>query len=633
MHFSPVAQLAAQILAILFVSRALVVPLRAMGQPKVIAEIVAGIALGPSLLGAVAPEVAAALFPAASMGVLSGLSQLGLVFFMFLVGLEFDPKLLAGRARAAAWISAWSMFVPFVLGMAIAPALHADLAPQGVPLTSFALFLGVSMSITAFPVLARILGERGMLRTTVGAMSLAGAAIGDVTAWCALAVVVAYVNSAGAGAGLATTAMAGAYIALMLLGVRPMLRRMGPRGSTNLSSDLVAATIALTLISATITEIIGIHALFGGFLVGAIVPRRGSLAAGLIEKLEDFVTIVLLPLFFALSGLRTEVGLVSSAADAWTCALIIAVASAGKFGGSSLAARWVGFDWRESAAIGVLMNTRGLMELIVLNIGLDLGVISPRLFTMMVLMALFTTWVTGPLLGFILPGRQTVPMADAGAAPVLTCLSDPSSAPALITLGAALVRPGRDPLLALHVVSPERDSSIFQSEPGPSGDGPLNVAVARAAALGTPIETMTFVSGNVAEDIVRLASTHFATLTLLGVHRPWLISGLLGGIVDKVASTLPMPLAVLVDRGLPKVERVLVLEDTTRDGAAARAFAARLARGGAQITARQGPMHPDDAENFDLVVCALEGPAGLAATAAALEGRDGCSVVGVAAGA
>lgn len=632
MHVSPVAQLAIQILAILASARLLAIPLRALRQPRVIAEILAGIVLGPSVLGAMSPTVADHLFPKSSLPLLAGLSQLGLVFFMFLVGLEFDTRLLAGRGRHAAWISAVGIALPFMLGAGLADLLHPTLAPDGVQPTAFALFLGVSMSVTAFPVLARILGERGLLRTEIGAMGLACAAVDDVTAWCLLALVVAYVNSAGPAAGALTTALALAYSAAMWFGVRPLLRRIGPRHYTTLSSDVVAVAIALTLVSATVTEVIGIHALFGAFLMGAITPRRGSLAPALIEKLEDFVTIVLLPLFFAISGLRTEIGLIETAADVQATVGIIAVASLGKFGGSAFAARIAGFDLRQSAAIGVLMNTRGLMELIVLNIGLDLGVISPRLFTMMVIMALVTTWITGPLLTWILPNPRPIPVGEVDAAPVLACVSDPGSAPALITLGAALVRPGRDPLLALHVVSAERDSSILGGEPEPSEDAALTAAAERAALLGAQLEVMSFVAGDIAGDIVRLAQSHFATITLMGVHRPWLVSGLLGGIVDQVASGLSSPLGVVVDRGLHQVRRVLVLQGSARDAATCRAIAARLARHGAEIVHRVGPVTADDDHGFDLIVCPLAGPDGLVTTAGALPGGAGASLVGVATG-
>jgi Kef-type K+ transport system membrane component KefB len=282
---------------------------------------------------------------------------------------------------------------------------------------SFALFMGIAMSITAFPVLARILSERQLMRSRVGAMTIACAAVDDITAWCLLAFVVALVHASGLGSAVATAIWSLVYILGMLLVVRPLLIRIarvvGDRRA--LTQGIVAATFLLLLLSALMTEHIGIHALFGAFLLGAILPREGGLSQAIAERVEDFVVVLLLPLFFAFSGLRTQIGLLGSAEDWWICGLIVLVACVGKFGGSTLAARWTGMRWREASALGVLMNTRGLMELIVLNIGLDLGVISPTVFTMMVLMALVTTVMTSPLVAFLQRAHVTAQAAAAKA--------------------------------------------------------------------------------------------------------------------------------------------------------------------------------------------------------------------------
>ena len=379
-----IVQLLVQMGTIVLVGRVLALGFRRMGQPAVIAEIVAGIALGPSLFGAVAPEGMKALFPAESMQVLSMIAQLGLVLFMFLVGLELDTRLLRGQGRTSVAISASGIVLPFVLGSALAVPLHAGLAPEGVPLLSFALFLGVAMSVTAFPVLARILTERRLIRTRIGAVALAAAAVDDVTAWCLLAGVVAVASASGAVPVAKTIALAVVYVVGMFKVVRPMLARIGPRAGASLSADLVAGVFLLLLGSAALTEWIGIHALFGAFCFGVVVPRRNALASVLVEKLEDLVTLLLLPTFFAYSGLRTQIGLLDGTSAWATCAVIVLVATVGKFGGTALAARLSGLDARSASAVGILMNTRGLMELVVLNIGLDLGVISPQLFAMMV---------------------------------------------------------------------------------------------------------------------------------------------------------------------------------------------------------------------------------------------------------
>ncbi len=398
----------AQVVLILVASRLVGLGTRWMRQPMVIAEIIAGILLGPSLLGWLLPDVSTALFEASSLSILKMVSQLGLILFMFVIGLDLDLKLLRGRGHASVAISHTSIVLPFVLGIMLAIYLHPRYSDASVPFLAFALFLGAAMSITAFPVLARILSERRLLRTRVGSITIACAAVNDVTAWCILAFVVAVARATGIGAAVYTTLIALSYIAVMIWLVRPVIGRVAARlvSREGMSQNLVSAVLVTLFASSWITELIGIHALFGAFLFGAILPREQGFARALLEKLEDLVLVAFLPLFFAYSGLRTQIGLLDSTETWLVCGLIIAVACTGKFGGSVIAARLTGLSWRESGALGVLMNTRGLMELIVLNIGLDLGVISPLLFSMMVLMALFTTFITTPLLQRIYPDDE-----------------------------------------------------------------------------------------------------------------------------------------------------------------------------------------------------------------------------------
>jgi Kef-type K+ transport system membrane component KefB len=395
----------------------------ALGQPPVIGEVVAGILLGPSLLGRVAPDAAAWLFPAAAVPALGVVAQLGVILYLFLVGLELDPQALRGRAHASVAISHASIVVPFVLGAVLALGLYPGLAGGGVPFTPFALFLGVSMSVTAFPVLARILTDRRLNRTGLGALALTCAAADDVTAWCLLALVVGVARSAVGGA-LLTLALTAGYVAFVLGAVRPLLARLAARCEDGRPPQgAVALVLVGLLLSSLATELIGVHALFGAFLFGAALPHDSALARALARRLGDLVTVLLLPAFFALTGLRTQVGLVSGAGPWLACGLIVLVASAGKVGGTLAAARVSGLGWRDAAALGVLMNTRGLMELIVLNVGLDLGILSPTLFAMMVLMALATTAATAPLLELVAPAvraaparaRRHVPAAAAGS--------------------------------------------------------------------------------------------------------------------------------------------------------------------------------------------------------------------------
>jgi Kef-type K+ transport system membrane component KefB len=387
--------------AIILLGRWLGKLFRWFGQPRVIGEIVAGIVLGPSLLGRVWPEATAYLLPPEAEASLRIIAELGVILYMFLIGLELNAEFLRSRVRATALISHAGIVVPWALGVALALALYRPLAPAGVSLTSFALFFGVAMSITAFPVLARILSDRGMTSSDLGVLALGCAAMGDVTAWCLLALVVGVVQATVDGA-VWTLLLAAGFVVVMLLGVRPVVVHYFAHDTHKLPPRRTAVWVLMgLLVSALLAQWAGIHAIFGAFLLGAVIPHDSDVARGFQHKLEDIVKILLLPAFFAFNGMRTQIGLVEGW-KAWAvCVAIILVATLGKFGGTLAAARLTGLGWRMSASLGILMNTRGLMELIVLNIGLELGVISPELFAMMVIMALVTTMATTPILHFL----------------------------------------------------------------------------------------------------------------------------------------------------------------------------------------------------------------------------------------
>jgi Kef-type K+ transport system membrane component KefB len=390
--------------AVVILGRLLGMLFRAVGQPPVIGEVVAGILLGPSLLGRVAPDVAAYVLPADVAPFLGIVAQLGVIIYMFVVGLELNTDLLRGQVPTTVATSHASIVVPFTLGSALALYLYPRLSTSDVPFTHFALFLGVAMSITAFPVLARILADNRMTRTRLGALALTCAAVGDITAWCLLAFVVGVVHESSGHAALAAVWTAG-FIAVMFLVVRPLFERLSRQIRDGRPAEgAVAITLVAVVAAALTTEAIGVHAIFGPFLLGAVIRHDSELAHALKAAVGDLVIVLLLPAFFAFTGMRTQIGLVSSAQEWLICGAIVLVAIAGKFGGTVLAARATGLDWRHAAGLGVLMNTRGLMELIVLNVGLDLGVISPTLFTMFVLMALVTTLMTTPLLHIVFPG-------------------------------------------------------------------------------------------------------------------------------------------------------------------------------------------------------------------------------------
>ena len=376
-------------------------------QPPVIGEVLAGILLGPSLLGRVSPELAAYVLPASVAPYLGIIAQFGVILYMFLVGLELNAGLLRQRAHATVAISHASIVAPFLLGALLALVLYPRLSTSDVKFTSFALFLGVAMSVTAFPVLARILTDRKMTKTELGVIALSCAATDDVTAWCLLAFVVGVAQAQVGGAVLVILG-ALAYIAVMFLLVRPVLKRLADRfAQTHLTPGVAALVFVGVLVSAMITEWIGVHAIFGAFLLGAVIPHESAIAREFTHKLEDLVTILLLPAFFAFTGMRTQIGLVSGW-ESWLLVIaIILVATLGKFGGTVGAARLTGLGWRDSAALGILMNTRGLMELVVLNIGLDMGVISPTLFAMLVIMAIVTTVATTPILSRLMRRFET----------------------------------------------------------------------------------------------------------------------------------------------------------------------------------------------------------------------------------
>ena len=405
----PLARLLLQLLVILVAARVCGALARALRQPPVIGEIAAGIALGPSLFGMWFPAASAQIFAVNSLGPLQLLAQLGVIFFMFLVGLELDWSSVRKKAHAAVAVSNVSILLPFLLGVLAAFPLYREHAPAGVSFQAFGLFMGIAMSITAFPVLARILEDRGLTGTPIGSTALACAAVDDVTAWTLLAFVVAVVTAGGALSVLgATLVLALLFVAVMILVIRPALARvLAPRvGRNRYSKERIALVLGVVCAAALATEAIGIHALFGAFIAGAVLPADDEFRRGLRDRLETFSAVLLLPLFFAFTGLRTEIGLLNDAGAWLVCLGIIVLATVGKFAGSTLTARAMGIDWNSAFMLGALMNTRGLMELIALNVGYDLGVISSEMFASLVLMALVTTALTGPMVDLAMARRS-----------------------------------------------------------------------------------------------------------------------------------------------------------------------------------------------------------------------------------
>jgi len=369
-----------------------------IGQPKVVGEMTAGIMLGPSLLGRFFPGIFAYVFPASSIPAIEVLSQLGMLLFMFVVGLEVDLKRIVKQRATVVLISNFSILLPLALGAALAKVLYSQFAGTNVSFLTFALFMGTAMAVTAFPVLARILKERNLLGTELGTMAISRAAIDDISAWLLLAVLTAIVHSAQDWRHFAVTLFfLAAFVAVMMFLVRRAVLSLESR-KQDAGVGLISSLILMMLAASWTTERLGVHALFGAFVAGLIVPKQEPMIGEVVERIESLSLALLLPLFFALTGLRTRIDLLTGSLMWGYAAALIAVAVFGKLAGAALAAKASGMNWKDSFGLGVLMNTRGLVELVILNAGLDLGILSPPLFTMMVIMALVTTFMTTPIL-------------------------------------------------------------------------------------------------------------------------------------------------------------------------------------------------------------------------------------------
>jgi Kef-type K+ transport system membrane component KefB/nucleotide-binding universal stress UspA family protein len=571
-----------QIAVILTLSRVLGRLMRLIGQPQVVGEMIAGIMLGPSLLGLIHHGAwMNALFPPALLGNLDVLSQLGVMLFMFLVGLELDPKLLRGQGKAALVTGTIGIVIPFLSGATLALLLihtqHEVTGDVSSPLV-LSLFMGAAMSITAFPVLARILTERNLHKTRTGVLALTCAAMDDVMGWCILAFVLAIAQLKGFGkethqstalvAALTTVGLAGAYLLIMIFVVRPILARLQAAFETHgyLSQGVLAVIFLLLIGSAEATDTIGIHQIFGAFMFGAVMPKNGPFIKYLADKVEDFTVLFLLPLFFAYTGLHTELGLLASTHLWLICGLVVATAIVGKFGGVAIAARFYGMTWRQSGLLGVLMNTRGLMELIILNIGLAFGVLSKSLFAMMVVMALATTFMTTPFMQLLYsPKRQRREMDDAAREDaakvpgihVVVPVSLKATAAPLVRIARLLMgeSPGR--VYAIHL---ERLAEIErQTRTGTMPiDEVLDVAVAAAKREHVAVNAVSFVSQNIGRDISDAAERYRASWIVMGLRKSTFSNQALGGIAEQVLERAPANIAIVHDRGLQRIRRVLV---------------------------------------------------------------------------
>ena len=556
----PLSILLIQIIAVLLMVRLFGFLFKHIGQPGVIGEIVAGIVLGPSVLGYFFPDVFQALFPPESLTNLELLSQVGLVLFMFVIGMELDFSVLKNKINETLVISHAGILVPFFLGIVASYWIYEEYAAAQTAFLPFALFIGISMSITAFPVLARIIQERNMTKTSLGTLSIASAANDDVTAWCLLAVVIAIAKAGTFASALYAIGLTALYIIIMFMVVRPFLKKVGEVYANQevINKTFVALILLILIISSTLTEIIGIHALFGAFMAGVVMPPSIGFRKVMMEKVEDIALVFFLPLFFAFTGLRTEIGLINSPALWGVCLLLITVAVAGKLGGCAVAARLVGESWKDSFTIGTLMNTRGLMELVALNIGYEMGVLPPSIFVILVIMALVTTFMTTPLLHLVERVFARREERLSAKLKLVFCFGRPESGRSLLSIFfllfgkkmkaaqvvAAHFTVGTD-LNPLNAEQYARDSFSLVDE--------------KASELGLSVENRYRVTDKLVQDMIRLARKERPDMFLLGAgskYRPdtagsngvlWL--SLFRDKIDDVMEQVKCPVAVFVNRG------------------------------------------------------------------------------------
>ena len=593
----PLAILLAQIITIILVARVFGWVFKKIGQPSVIGEIIAGIVLGPSLVGLYFPEFSAALFPVESLGNLKFLSQIGLILFMFVIGMELDLKVLKNKANEAVVISHASIVIPFALGIGLSYFVYNQFAPEGVTFLSFSLFMGIALSITAFPVLARIVQERGIHKTKLGAIVITCAAADDITAWCILAVVIAIVKAGTFVSSLYIIMLAVLYVLAMIFIVKPFLKRIGDLyGSKDTIIKPVVAIFFLVLIlSSYATEVIGIHALFGAFMAGAIMPDVPKFRTIFIEKVEDVALILLLPLFFVFTGLKTEIGLLNDPYLWKVTGFIILVAVVGKFLGSALAAKFVGQSWRDSLKIGALINTRGLMELIVLNIGLELNVLTPEVFTMMVIMALVTTFMTGPALDLInyifktKDGDDTAEPTNDNKYRILISFGDNEKGKSLLRLANGLIKKQKNTssITAMHL-SLSDEVNTFNIEDKEKNS--FHQIIEESQLLKQDITTVFKATMDIETEIADVANHGDYDLLLIGLGKSIFEGTILGKVIglttriinpdrliDKftgkeglfenspfdertrqIISRTKMPIGILIDKELQQVSRVFI---------------------------------------------------------------------------
>ena len=566
---SPFTILLLQIIVVLFTVRLFSFLFKYIGQPGVIGEIVAGIVLGPSLLGYLFPDFFGFLFRPDSMGNLQTVSQIGLILFMFVIGMEVDFRTLRNKINETLVISHAGILVPFFLGILSSYWIYEKYAAQQTSFLPFALFIGISMSITAFPVLARIIQERNLTKSPIGVLAIASAANDDVTAWCLLAVVIAIAKAGTFGSALYAVALTILYIVVMFTVIRPFLRKIGDVYANKevINKSFVGIIFLILVISATLTEVIGIHALFGAFIAGVVMPANFGFRKVMMEKVEDISLVFFLPLFFAFTGLRTQIGLINSPELFGVLALLITVAIVGKFGGCTIASRLVGESWKNSLIIGTLMNTRGLMELVALNIGYEMGVLPPSIFVILVIMALVTTFMTTPILTLVEKIFEIKKPVISLTKKLVLCFGRIESGRDLLTIYELLFGPRlqQKELIAAHYTL-GTDVNPLHAEQYEADS--FNMLRDEAQKISVNVDCRYKVTDKLVQDMAHLVQTESPDLLLLGAGSNYMIEGgtkvlpLLGlfrNKIDDILDQVTCDVAVFVNREYKHGDVAMVL--------------------------------------------------------------------------
>jgi len=529
-------------------------------QPQVLGEIIAGIVLGPGVLGWAAPQTHQQLFGPQTMPILATLSQFALIFVVFLIGLQLDPAQLKARGKAITSISLLSTAIPLVLGFFVTAAFY--------PWT-IALAVAIALSVTAFPVFSSALHSREIAR--------AAALITTFATWLLLLTLILLQRHS-----LHTTVATALYLAAMALLIRPLLGRLAlifeQRG--RLGHNMLAAILLLLIASSWMAHRIGLHALFGALLLGVIMPRNAKFIRHLTEKLQDFVFVLLLPLFFGYLGQNTQINLLNSPQMWMVALLLLSIAAIGKIGGTFLAGQLANLPWRDSTAVGILLNTRGLMFLIIVSVAFQLHLISAPLLAMLILIGLATTAMTMPLLNWLCTAPSPAPDQSAKAAQfcVLIPISLPKSGGPLVQIADALIGPARasGQLLALHLRRPMEHESLHPLPDESESDASLMPLLSQAQARALPVQPIAFVSNDIPTDIAQTAANQSVNLVLMGYHNPIFGKAMLGGTVHRVLSTCPADVGVFVDRGLRNIDRILIPYLGSPHDALALELAARI---------------------------------------------------------